>query len=95
MYKLKEDIIVYISHFVQYTTCYGSNGLITVNKSINNILKNRPICVKRKLKIQNLIIKSCLYHNISCNIIRKILNNAKIKKKNLENILKTNSKINL
>lgn len=92
MYALTEDIIIYITPFLQYTTCFGSNGLIVVNKSINSILKHTPSCVKRKIKIQNLIIKSCLYHNTTDSIIIKLLINAKKKKKILEIILERNTK---
>jgi len=101
MNKLRNDIIVYITTFLQYNSSFGSNGIITLNKCINSVLKNTPICIKRKIKIQNLIIKSCLYHNIrSYNFTKnewlvKLLYTAKEKKKNLENILEINKKLNI
>lgn len=87
MYQLRKDIIIYVTTFLQYTNSFGPRGLITTNKYINNILKYTPICIIRKINIQNLIIKSCIYHKSKNQHIIALFDTANKKKRKLESIL--------
>lgn len=66
---------------------FGPCGLITTNKYINYILKYTPKCIIRKINIQKLIIKSCIYHNRKNKNIIALFDTANKKKRKLEAIL--------
>lgn len=62
--NLTDDIILHASTFLTYGDVIGgrSGGLVSVNKYFNNMFKTSPKIIKRRIKLQEKIIDSFLYH---------------------------------
>ena len=65
--NLTDDIVLHASTFLTYGDVIGgrSGGLVSVNKYFNNMFKTSPKIIKRRIKLQEKIIDSFLYHRFS------------------------------
>lgn len=62
MLQLHDDILLHMSSYLNYGDAVGIHGLSSVNKATNLLFKNSPKILKRRVKIQERVIDTCLYH---------------------------------
>tara|TARA_Y100000389_G_scaffold204989_1_gene261694 strand:- start:10154 stop:10693 length:540 start_codon:yes stop_codon:yes gene_type:complete len=58
--KLSTDIIIHLTQYLNYDDAF-SNGLTSISRNINNLLRETPKTLKRKIKFHEKIIHSILY----------------------------------
>lgn len=61
MLKLNQDSIIYISNFLGFGDL--TDKFLHLNKAVYKQTKNHIRIVKRKKRIQEIILKICLYHS--------------------------------